>query len=168
MWHTKEPDYQTWPPYLFLSVEPAVHLWVIGTQRWSRGLPLELSGPATHVPGQAPVSVTSSALHRISKRRKCGVMVRLQCRWSQQHNYCSTAAASKGTNLHLFKICRITPNLEYPYSRCLRWLNGSLTVWWYRLCVLKVVSLVLDLCHTAWTCMSHSIPQPNITFPHSR
>lgn len=82
-WYTKEPNYQIQPPYLFLSVKPAVHHWMVGTEWWSCGLPLELSGPATRIPRQAPVSVTSPALHRTSKRRKCGVMVRLQCGSSQ-------------------------------------------------------------------------------------
>lgn len=116
-WYTKEPNYQIWPPYLFLSVKPAVHHWMIGTERWSCGLPLELSGPATRIPRQAPVSVTSPALHRTSKRGKCGVIVRLQCGSSQLDNKCSTVAEWKGINLHLCKICSITSNVENLSSR---------------------------------------------------
>lgn len=76
-WNRKEPNCQIWPPYLLLTVKPAIHHWMVGTERWSRGLPLELSGPATRIPRQAPVSVTSSALHRTGKRGKCGVTLRL-------------------------------------------------------------------------------------------
>lgn len=168
--------YRIWPPYLFLLVKPAVHHWMVGTEGWSRGLPLELSGPATRIPRQAPVSVTCPALHRTRQRRKCGVTVRLQCGSSQQDNNCSTVAALKGINLHLCKICWITSNAENLSSRCSCFLTGSFMVWCYqptlshRHCVMKVAQFLLDLCHTLWTCCSfksHSIAPPNLTFPHS-
>lgn len=51
-------------PYLFLSVEPSVHHWVVGTEGRASHLSLELSGPATCITRKTPVGVGSSTLQR--------------------------------------------------------------------------------------------------------
>lgn len=68
--------------YLFLLLQPPVYHWVAGTQRGAGVVSLELVGPVTGIPWEAPVIF----IFLLKKKKEKGKFIKKKNTWTSQNN----------------------------------------------------------------------------------